>query len=59
MRRKVCYCKVKIFVNGRTSVVDDNHARLPTTLAVVNCFDKINFVLQEDRGFVSLLFLKG
>jgi hypothetical protein len=45
---------VKIFVNGRTSVVDDDHTRLPTTLAVVNCFDKVNVVIQEDHGSVSL-----
>jgi hypothetical protein len=50
---------VKIFLNGRTSVFHDDHAHLPTTLAVVNCFDKVNVVIQEDRGFVSLLLLKG
>jgi len=29
------------------------------TLAVVNSFDKVNVVVQEDCCFVSLLLLKG
>jgi hypothetical protein len=39
-------------------VVDDDHACHPTTLAMVNSFDQVNVVVQEDRGFVFLQLLK-
>ena len=45
--------KGESFVNGRTSVVDD-HVCHPTISAVVNDFNQVT-VIQEDRGFVSLL----
>jgi hypothetical protein len=40
-------------------MVDNDHACHPTTTVVVNGFDQVNIVIQEDRGFVSLLLLKG
>lgn len=46
--------KGESFVNGRTSVVDDDHACHPTISAVVNDFNQV-IVIQEDCGFVSLL----